>query len=312
MGGCESLAGLMPIHLYLKKLAKRSTLRIATLLKNHVLRSLFTACDSKGVPPHPHSLALMTNHQCLKVTGALSDMSAGLANITKIFDATANVARPSFCLMDLYPDRITFNELPRLIDDNQGQYIDDFKSMHWAASNTPNTIIVVCSSVLSNDIPQTTAAANFNRDGQLIAFIKALPGCITAPDAQLLVVRFGITRALTLGAEHIILITNSAHAVRSTVNPSVHEPPPIQILPVNPVPQQNWLPKQALRPVQTFSPELSITQSILKYYNQTSQEGEKRQIKLHPQDLQEEAEKVEVEEEDLQTQIQTHQIQDIF
>ncbi|KAJ3557136.1 hypothetical protein NP233_g11822 [Leucocoprinus birnbaumii] len=161
----------------------------------------------------------MTDHQRLKVTGALSDMSAGLANITETSDATADEARPSLHLMDLYLDCISFNELPRLLADNQGQYIDDFKSMHRAASNTPNTIIVVCSSVLSNDILQPTAA-NFYRDSQLVASIKALPGRVTAPDAQLLAVH--ITRALTLGADHIILIIDSAHAVQSAVNPSIH------------------------------------------------------------------------------------------
>jgi len=62
-GRIEALAGLIPIHLHLKKLAKRSYLRAATLLSQHALFSLFSACNSKGTHPHPQSLALLTDAQ---------------------------------------------------------------------------------------------------------------------------------------------------------------------------------------------------------------------------------------------------------
>jgi len=62
-GEIEALASLIPIHLHLKKLAKRSCLRAATLLSQHALFSLFSACNSKGAHPHPQSLALLTDAQ---------------------------------------------------------------------------------------------------------------------------------------------------------------------------------------------------------------------------------------------------------
>ena len=60
-GGIVGLAGLIPIHLHLKKLAKRSCLRAATLPSQHALLSLLSARNSKGAHPHPQSLALLTD-----------------------------------------------------------------------------------------------------------------------------------------------------------------------------------------------------------------------------------------------------------
>ena len=62
-GGIEVLAGLIPIHLYLKKLAKRSCLRAAMLPSQHALLSLLSAHTSKGAYPHLQSLALLTDAQ---------------------------------------------------------------------------------------------------------------------------------------------------------------------------------------------------------------------------------------------------------
>ena len=46
-GGVESLAGLPPIGLHLKKLSQRAILRTATLSDTHLIRSLFTGNQAK-------------------------------------------------------------------------------------------------------------------------------------------------------------------------------------------------------------------------------------------------------------------------
>jgi len=60
-GGIEALAGLIPIHLHLKKLAKRFCLRAAILPPQYVLLTLLSVRNSKGAHPHPQSLALLTD-----------------------------------------------------------------------------------------------------------------------------------------------------------------------------------------------------------------------------------------------------------
>ena len=82
-GGIEALAGLIPIHLHLKKLAKRSCFRATTLPSQHVLLSLLSACNSKGAHPHPQSLALLTDAQSAQLRSPLLNTEASLLNLTR-------------------------------------------------------------------------------------------------------------------------------------------------------------------------------------------------------------------------------------
>jgi len=52
-GRIEVLAGLIPIHLHLKKLVKQSCLKATTFPSQHALMSLLSAKHSKGAPLHP-------------------------------------------------------------------------------------------------------------------------------------------------------------------------------------------------------------------------------------------------------------------
>ena len=59
-GGIEALAGLIPIHLHLKKLVKRSCLRAATLPSQHALLSLFLVLATPRVLIPIHSPLLFS------------------------------------------------------------------------------------------------------------------------------------------------------------------------------------------------------------------------------------------------------------
>ena len=90
-GRIEALAGLIPIHLHLKKLVKWSCLRTATLPLQYALMSLLSAKHSKGTPPHPQSLALLNDTQCACLKGPLLDTEAFLLNLTECFDPIAKL-----------------------------------------------------------------------------------------------------------------------------------------------------------------------------------------------------------------------------
>ena len=51
-GGTEALAGLIPVHLHLRKLADRANLRIATLSDTHPIRSLLSKDYVKQAEAH--------------------------------------------------------------------------------------------------------------------------------------------------------------------------------------------------------------------------------------------------------------------
>ena len=99
-GGIEALAGLIPIHLHLKKLVKQSCLRAATLPSQHILISLLSAKHSKSAPPHPQSLALLNDTQCACLKGPLLDTEASLLNLTECFNPLDAEATPGCRLLE--------------------------------------------------------------------------------------------------------------------------------------------------------------------------------------------------------------------
>ena len=90
-GGIEALAGLIPIHLHLKKLVKQSCLRATTLSSQHA-----------------QSLALLNDTQCVCLKGSLLNTEASLLNLTEYFDPLHAEATPGCRLLDSFPDCISF------------------------------------------------------------------------------------------------------------------------------------------------------------------------------------------------------------
>jgi len=107
-GGIEALAGLIPIHLHLKKLVKRFCLRTATLSSQHVLMSLLSAKHSKGAPPHLQSLVLLNDTQCACLKDPLLDTKASLLN-PECFDPLHAEATLGCRLLDSFPDHVSFH-----------------------------------------------------------------------------------------------------------------------------------------------------------------------------------------------------------
>ena len=112
-GEIKALAGLIPIHLHLKKLTKRSCLRAATLLSQHALLSLLSVCNSKGAHPHPQSLALLTDAQSAWLRSPLLDTEAFLLNLTKCFDSLYPEICPGCRLLDNFSDHVSFHPCNR-------------------------------------------------------------------------------------------------------------------------------------------------------------------------------------------------------
>jgi len=63
MAGIEAIAGLMPIHLYLKKLQERFHLRGFLLLSNHIIKIISTSRSNEHITHHHLSLNKLTHKQ---------------------------------------------------------------------------------------------------------------------------------------------------------------------------------------------------------------------------------------------------------
>ena len=170
-GGIEALAGLIPIHLYLKKLAKRSCLRAATLSSQHALLSLLSARNSKGAHPHPQSLALLTDAQSAWLRSPLLDTEASLLNLTERFDSLYSEIRPGCDRSNGHTRKLQFDALDRLC--------------HEASSDPSILVVATDASVIPPRNMQAVSVAHFWRLGEQVSSSKAPIGRATALDAEL-------------------------------------------------------------------------------------------------------------------------------
>ena len=74
MGGIKSLAGLIPIHLHLQKMAGRTNFRAATLSHTHLLRLIISQDHHKGTQPHPFAISQMSEAFKRKVKGTVMEI----------------------------------------------------------------------------------------------------------------------------------------------------------------------------------------------------------------------------------------------
>jgi len=167
------LAGLIPIHLHLKKLAKRSCLRAAMLPSQHALLSLLSARNSKGAHPHLQSLAFLTDAQSARLRSPLLDTEASLLNLIERFDSLYPEIRPGCRLLDNFPDYVSFHPCDRSNGRTRKLQFDALDRLCHEASSDPLTLVVATdASVISPRNMQAVSVAHFWRLGEQVLLSK--------------------------------------------------------------------------------------------------------------------------------------------
>ncbi|CAA7269300.1 unnamed protein product [Cyclocybe aegerita] len=94
-GSLEALAGLIPVHLMLKKLVAHAVYRVATLSDTHPLRSMMGERLLKQAEPHARSAALMTPAMRGKVKSTVMEVDKCVHTLTESFEPFVPEARPA-------------------------------------------------------------------------------------------------------------------------------------------------------------------------------------------------------------------------
>ena len=109
--GVEAIAGVIPIHLHLRKLSQRSCTRMNSLHTNHGLHSI------SGLHPHiaqkPHSIALLSTAQKKKVGGPLLEAADICRKASEILSALPDEDRPGYRILDQFSSQIRFEDFDR-------------------------------------------------------------------------------------------------------------------------------------------------------------------------------------------------------
>ncbi|CAA7259601.1 unnamed protein product [Cyclocybe aegerita] len=201
-GGLEALAGLIPIHLMLKKLATRTVYCVATLSDTHPLHSMMGEGLLKRAEPHTHSAALMTPAMRGKVKSTVMEVDKHIHTLTESFEPFAPEAHPGDQLLDRYADRLHFDE-PRA---------------------DPLTVLAATDgSVPQSNQYQATSVAIIYKGHHKLERTCYVSGRVTALDAELNAIACAVRLAVKqANCQHIMVFIDSMGSVHKAVDPSVH------------------------------------------------------------------------------------------
>ncbi|CAA7270639.1 unnamed protein product [Cyclocybe aegerita] len=218
-GGLEALAGLIPVHLMLKKLATRAVYRIATLSDTHPLRSMMGEGLLKRAAPHARSAALMTPAMRGKVKSTVMEVDERVHTLTESFEPFAPEARPGDRLLDRYADRLHFDE--RDPGQDRRPYLDELIAK---ARADPLTVLAATDgSVPQSNQYQAASAAIIYKGHRELERTRYVSGRVTAPDAELNAISCAVRLAVKqANCQHIMVFTDSMGSAHRAVDPGVH------------------------------------------------------------------------------------------
>ncbi|KAK1225772.1 hypothetical protein PQX77_011274 [Marasmius sp. AFHP31] len=195
-GGIEALAGLIPIDLHLRKMAKRAALRGSTLTGTHPLQALFPSGLSQGAQRHPLAMTSRPHPRAKKNVGPVPDMVATMPEVTEWFDLVDRLATPGNWSRDLFPGRICFDKSPSASDqeaegESRSNHLD---GLLLECERDPEGIVVATdASVPSSSRHQSVAGFEAYVGGERVFGSRFTSGQVLAPCAELVAIRFAVT-----------------------------------------------------------------------------------------------------------------------
>ncbi|CAA7267776.1 unnamed protein product [Cyclocybe aegerita] len=218
-GGLEALAGLIPVHLMLKKLATRAVYHVATLLDTHPLRSMMGEGLLKRAVPHAHSAALMTPAMQGKVKSTVMEVDECVHTLTESFEPFAPKACLGDWLLDRYADRLHFDEHDPTQD--RRPYLD--KLIAKVRANPVTVLAATDGSVPQSNQYQAASAAIIYKGHRKLERTCYVSGRVTAPDAELNAISCAVRLAVKqANCQHIMVFTDSMGSAHRAVDPGMH------------------------------------------------------------------------------------------
>jgi hypothetical protein len=222
MGGCEAIAGLIPIHLHIRRLADRSSFRANTLAASHPLITLLGSGRSIVAEPHARSIYHMTAVMQTKVKSSLMEVNSKMLDIGEVFEPLCPELAPGKRFMDRFSEWVTFFEKPRGMKPEDWMDTLD-EAVDRACQLTDHVSVFSDASSTKKDHLQAASAAFIEHRGSDLIQIKCPASRATAPDAELFAICLGLLRCLRLeDVKTILVFTGSVASAHAAVDPSTH------------------------------------------------------------------------------------------
>ncbi|KJA16514.1 hypothetical protein HYPSUDRAFT_207003 [Hypholoma sublateritium FD-334 SS-4] len=244
--GVQAIAGLMPIHLHIQKMAWRAHFRTAMLSDTHPTRSFLEPQYCKGALEHPVALNWLSIQERPKLQGAIADTHSEILALTKTFAPCAPEAQPGQRLLDLFPARTVFHlhsEYPEpepgtppdttdlavyhvWLYENvvEGTIKAHLNSIHNEAHAEPNTVYSATNaSVPAEKKYQALVGFALLQGDKWIDSACYASGKVLAPEAELSAIRFAVVWTTQVpGCNHIVIFMDHITSAKKALDPSVH------------------------------------------------------------------------------------------
>ena len=215
----KAIAGLIPIKLYLYKLASRSYLYSAALLENHLIKTFINNSPNTYIKSFPHSTNTLTDRQKNSVKGHLIDSYNKLHGVFPSFSPLDPELNLGSRIIDIFQDWFSFNLASKTKNDLVcSQQLDDITIL---SSMSPHTAIVVPDTSIKNDIATLVSYIHI-RDNSLIKTVH-YAAYVTSTEAELFTIRYGLSQACNKeNISKVIVITNSIYVAKKIFNTKLH------------------------------------------------------------------------------------------
>ena len=184
--GVEVILGLVPIHIFLKKLYGRFLLRELTLPSNHIISNILSS-NSLNMPNcHNLSINLLTPKQRLHMKSALIDMDNKCNELIPFFSFFNEEFRPGNCLIDSFSDRLSFYPC----SSNIKKHMEELDNTTLRALSNTFFTIVVSDASIKNHV--TTSISHIHSHNRLITKTIHRAANVSTTEAELFAIWCGI------------------------------------------------------------------------------------------------------------------------
>ena len=215
--GVKAIVGLLPIHLYLRKLFGRFLLWQSSLSSNHIIHSILSSDRLQEHKSHIASIDHLTGKQRMKLKLPLINVDDKCNEFFPSFSFFNDEFIPGKHIVDIFPDCYSFHPHTSNIQ----KHIKNLEETTIRASSNPFSSIVVSDASIKNQV--TTSISYIHSFNKPI--IKTLHKAInvTTAEAELFTIRCSINQAVADPCiKHIIVITDSLHITRKIFESSTH------------------------------------------------------------------------------------------
>jgi len=215
--GIKAISRIIPIHLHLKKLYRRFLLQESSLPSNHIISSILSSSGSQKQSCHNTSINYFILKQRLHLKSLLIDVDNKCNKFSPLFSFFNKKFKLGNHLIDLFSDHFSFHSHFPNIKKN----IEKLDDKTFSISSNSSSVIVVSDTSIKNHITISISHIHsFNKP--VVETIYRVVN-ITTTKAELFAIQYGINQAIDIAnINHIVVITDSLHAVRRIFNSSSH------------------------------------------------------------------------------------------